>query len=286
MVHRREADSIVYPVAMFAGAGVALALFAWRRWHRLPTLAVRDRSFALIPLLLFIVIIISQFLGVRIVGAIAGIDAESMELLTISERARVTTILMMGGYLGGTPALFAAIWWQRKLRARGARRPAPILSALLMGGATLALAWPVVASTGIVAQLIEEAATGTPSPDIAHSTLQMLMSPEVRESIRWALIGLVVCIAPVFEEVIYRGLVQESIKRFTRSRWIAIIATSALFAIVHLKAVPPSALAALFFLSLAFGWIYEKSGSLIPSIVAHVGFNAMNIILAFATKAT
>ena len=38
----------------------------------------------------------------------------------------------------------------------------------------------------------------------------------------------------------------------------------------------------LFVLALILGWLYERSGSLWPGIVVHIGFNALNVIMALS----
>ena len=56
--------------------------------------------------------------------------------------------------------------------------------------------------------------------------------------------------------------------------------TRAVFALMHYDVVPGHALAALFVLSLGFGWIYEKTGRLEAAVTMHVLFNAANVALA------
>ena len=60
--------------------------------------------------------------------------------------------------------------------------------------------------------------------------------------------------APVLEEVLYRGVIQEAIRRAGLRPGPAVLVTSLLFAIMHMSAVPGHALLALFVLSLGFGW--------------------------------
>jgi len=39
-------------------------------------------------------------------------------------------------------------------------------------------------------------------------------------------------------------------------------------------------LPSLFVLAVVLGWLYERTGSLLPSVLVHMGFNAINIALA------
>ncbi len=87
-----------------------------------------------------------------------------------------------------------------------------------------------------------------------------------------------VVIAPVLEELLFRGLVQTMIRSFLAIRngaWLAILISSALFAIVHAN---PGHWPALFVLSVCLGYSYEKSGSLFRPIFIHSLFNTASII--------
>ena len=54
---------------------------------------------------------------------------------------------------------------------------------------------------------------------------------------------------------------------------------SAFFAVMHIGNSEPHAVAALFVLSLGFGWAYERTGRLTAPIVMHMGFNAGNLAI-------
>jgi len=61
--------------------------------------------------------------------------------------------------------------------------------------------------------------------------------------------------------------------------------TAVLFAMVHLGVQPEGTplvlmLAPLLLLGLALGWVYEATGSIIPPILVHVAFNALNVTWA------
>lgn len=83
-----------------------------------------------------------------------------------------------------------------------------------------------------------------------------------------------VALAPVLEEVFFRGLFQSMLKHHTQRPWLSILATSALFAILH----PLRDMAAIFAFSVLLGYLYERTGKLYASIVTHVLFNAMSIL--------
>lgn len=63
----------------------------------------------------------------------------------------------------------------------------------------------------------------------------------------------------------------------SRRSSIPILVTSFFFGLVHFQQMP--APIAIFFLSLALGWLREATGSLLPSIVLHAAFNGFNTTL-------
>ncbi len=88
-----------------------------------------------------------------------------------------------------------------------------------------------------------------------------------------------IIIAPIFEEMLFRGLLQSVIRGLTISPWQAIVITSVFFAVSH----PWTHLPALFALSCCMGYAYEKSGSLLRQIFIHMLFNAASITAALVS---
>jgi len=84
--------------------------------------------------------------------------------------------------------------------------------------------------------------------------------------------------APLIEEFIFRGLFQSTIRAHINKPWISIALTSILFASVHAN---PWHWPALFFLSMAIGYSYEKSNSILRPIFIHMIFNAVSISMAY-----
>jgi membrane protease YdiL (CAAX protease family) len=88
-----------------------------------------------------------------------------------------------------------------------------------------------------------------------------------------------ILIAPVFEEMLFRGILQSVIRGLTPGPWEAIMITSVFFALSH----PWTHLPALFVLSCCMGYAYEKSGSLLRPIFIHALFNAASITAALTS---
>jgi len=95
-------------------------------------------------------------------------------------------------------------------------------------------------------------------------------------------------IAPVLEELLFRGMFQTMIRSFLlglqsrhsscpprQSAWLSIVITAFLFATIHQQA---GHWPTIFILGMSLGYAYEKSGSLFRPIFIHSLFNATSII--------
>ncbi len=98
-------------------------------------------------------------------------------------------------------------------------------------------------------------------------------------SLRALMFVFLILIAPVFEEMLFRGILQTVIRGLTPRPWEAIVITSVFFAVSH----PWTHLPALFVLSCCMGYAYEKSGSLLRPIFIHALFNAASITAALTS---
>jgi membrane protease YdiL (CAAX protease family) len=77
--------------------------------------------------------------------------------------------------------------------------------------------------------------------------------------------------APLFEELIFRGLLYGTLR--TRLAWPLAAATSGLvFALAHGYGV--IGFLSVFLSGVLWAWVYERTGSLLPSVLAHVANNA------------
>jgi len=98
---------------------------------------------------------------------------------------------------------------------------------------------------------------------------------------RLAAILAVVVLAPVAEEVFFRGLVQSMLRRYLDNGWAAIVITSIAFAAVHGELYQD--MPALFVLALALGYNYERTGRLTAPILLHGTFNGVMVLLKLTT---
>lgn len=82
-------------------------------------------------------------------------------------------------------------------------------------------------------------------------------------------------LAPLCEEIFFRGLLQSVLRRLLPGPWPAIAISSAVFAGTHFQT--PQNIPALLALSVVLGYNYERTGRLLPSILIHAIFNAVFI---------
>jgi len=88
---------------------------------------------------------------------------------------------------------------------------------------------------------------------------------------QWLAVTAVV-VAPVVEEVCFRGLLYPALRQRLRMR-TAILLSSVAFAIVH----PPTVWLPLAILAMALAWLVETTGSVVPSVAAHMALNCLTV---------
>ncbi|MFZ9930894.1 MAG: CPBP family intramembrane glutamic endopeptidase [Ilumatobacteraceae bacterium] len=94
---------------------------------------------------------------------------------------------------------------------------------------------------------------------------------------RWVIVlMLIVAVgAPLVEEIVYRGLIQQALQSRLNDV-VAVVVAAAFFAFVHLQAIE---FPGLFLFGLVLGACFMRTGRLGMGILAHVGFNAVGLML-------
>jgi membrane protease YdiL (CAAX protease family) len=168
------------------------------------------------------------------------------------------------------------VWWAGQVRGTGVRkdfgfvvRPLDVVVGLVAGAATQLV---VTVGYGIVKQL-----TGWSASDQTARQIAAKGGGWVGVT---ALLVLFAGVAPLVEELFYRGLVQRSLERRFAPGWALLIAAF-VFAAIHLE---PVLLPGLFVAGLVFGAFAQRTGRLGPAIFAHVGFNASTILVMALTR--
>lgn len=81
-------------------------------------------------------------------------------------------------------------------------------------------------------------------------------------------------LAPIAEEVYFRGFLQRSVEMGLPIRWgslIALLLSAAVFALFHMGGIWRTSFA--FLSGMAFGWLFRRSGGLAAPIAAHLLHN-------------
>lgn len=103
----------------------------------------------------------------------------------------------------------------------------------------------------------------------------------------------VLLLAPVLEELIFRGGIQTLLDRTAPGGRLVVpgvtagnVLTSALFAAAHLWVAAPALAAAIFLPSLVFGRLRQLYPSLLPAMIVHALYNACYLVtgMAWATR--
>ena len=258
-----------------AGAALAIVLLVHRGWYRLDHVPRRTPAFELHagPLL---------FIGMLVAG-VAGASVPLPEM-TNEVAAHALRILAVYGGQGLVVATYLLMRGERRRVASPTRtRPAvrtPL--AVLTGVGACLLWWPLVVLASWLALQVMRIGGEAATDPIAHQTLTLLNNSATDGW--YVVLALAVCLgAPIVEEVMYRGIAQETLDRLTGRRWGSIVLVSAVFAVMHMEVARPDAIAGLFVLALGLGWVYERTGRLAASIAMHAAFNIGNLALASLT---
>lgn len=121
----------------------------------------------------------------------------------------------------------------------------------------------------LVQAMVYGAAGGEMSPQDVVEFLQNAETPRDR----LAVLAMAVVVAPVAEEMIFRGYLYPVGKKYL-GPFLSMAVTSLLFAVLHghVGSIP-----ALFTLAMCLGLAYEKSGSLMIPMIMHAVFNAVSV---------
>lgn len=118
-------------------------------------------------------------------------------------------------------------------------------------------------------------------PDMPPPTHEALLGLRNSEWGPWGIAQLflgAVVIAPLAEELLFRGALLEAAVRHTRLGWAGVALSAAAFGLVHLS--QPHTILPLTTMGVVLGYVRLRSGSLWPCIVAHALFNARTMTFA------
>lgn len=176
----------------------------------------------------------------------------------------------------GGPSGAAGLWpfWSHGEEGTPRRLAGDAVYAL---GMLFVCVWIPMAAN-IVSHMVVTEWFGTPdeNPVVTFMREELRERPGDAAVLVYAILGAAV-LAPVFEELIFRGIVFNVMRRYLGVAGGAVVA-SALFALAH---GVWSDFAALFVLGMLMTWIYERRGNLWSAMVVHATNNLIFVLVLF-----
>lgn len=268
------------PIALLLAAAVTAALAVRRGWGRESAFAdAPPRRAGLVPSDILVALLFLLAGSLLVPGAWAALDGlQPADIEPASAARRLALRSLVAQALTQLPAVLYVLWRARQtpdgFRELGVLPPAR-RGGLAAGWRALAGALALTMGMGVLVSLVGEWLV-EPTPRIGHEMLEAMRQRQARASLAMLLVSAVV-VAPVLEEVLFRGLVQTALLEAggRGRRWAVIFVAASWFALVHVGQ-PWQALPPLFVLGIVLGWVYERTGSLAPCVIVHAGFNAVN----------
>jgi membrane protease YdiL (CAAX protease family) len=192
---------------------------------------------------------------------------------------RDNLVLSIGAVVTMAAMMFLAhVHFARRLKGFGLN-VRTIVKDFFMAIVNLLTAWPLMMAAITMTIFVAELISGREYRMHQHQQLEMITEyPQL--PLRIMIVFVAVVIAPLLEEMLFRGFIQTAIRSFfniRNSAWPAIAASSVFFAIMHEN---PGHWPALFVLGVCLGYSYEKSGSLFRPIFIHLFFNVSSVAIA------
>lgn len=166
--------------------------------------------------------------------------------------------LELGGTIAGNIALIVIFLWRKYCPvSRHYIRTKPVQVAL----------WCCIASLGtfIPSLWIEDHLSFL--PDIAGDMKSMFGNP-------LGYLAIAVC-APICEEVVFRGAVIRALMKWRPNWKLAVVLSALLFSLAHMN---PIQMPHAFLLGLLLGWVFVRTGSVVPGIIIH-GVNNLTVYI-------
>jgi membrane protease YdiL (CAAX protease family) len=224
----------------------------------------------LVPLMLwFGGVAMAVALVQKLTPGLQGWETKFRDHLIMSIGAVITIAAMM---------FLAHVHFARRLKGFGLNIRT-IVKDFFMAIVNLLTAWPIMMAAITMTMFVAELIWGADYEMQQHQQLELITEyPQL--PLRIMIVFVAVVIAPLLEEMLFRGFIQTAIRSFfniRNSAWPAIAASSMFFAIMHAEA---GHWPALFVLGVCLGYSYEKSGSLFRPIFIHLFFNASSVAIA------
>ena len=134
------------------------------------------------------------------------------------------------------------------------------------------LIWSAVAAIGVVIPSVWLQEQMPALPDTAGEMLTKIISTPGGYFV-------IALLAPVVEEVVFRGAILRALLSSMQSKWGAICFTAALFALIHAN---PAQMPHAFLMGWLMGWLYMRTGSIVPGVVFPWANNTVAYLMTVA----
>ena len=133
----------------------------------------------------------------------------------------------------------------------------------------MTLFWSSIAALGAIIPSMWLQEQMPELPNWVESEFDMILAN------RWGylVIGL---LAPIAEEIVFRGAILKSLLDTRMSAGAAITVSAVLFALIHFN---PIQMPHAFMVGLLLGWMYQRTGSILPSVAFHWVNNSVAYVL-------
>ncbi len=187
------------------------------------------------------IFLLSQAFAGAVMGLTLGTDPDALGLSIFISYASSFLITI----------IFALAQKHRRTGRKG-----PLLRMSFNAAGPLVSLWGfvMIMALGVVIEPLLEA-----FPDRYFDMLERLMGAGV-----W-MMGTSIILAPIMEEILFRGIIQESLTT-KYGPAAAILVTSVIFGLIHVN--PPQAINA-FFISIILGYVYLLTRSILPVMLVH-----------------
>ena len=121
------------------------------------------------------------------------------------------------------------------------------------------LFWCVMAAIGLIVPSVWLQEHMPDLPNLMGEGVEEMMGSRLG----YVVVGL---LAPLVEEMVFRGAILRSLLKWSSNHWLAIAISAGLFALSHFN---PAQMPHAFLVGLLLGWMYYRTDSIVPGVVLH-----------------
>ena len=141
----------------------------------------------------------------------------------------------------------------------------------------------LIPAVGLISVLIQNALKGA----VGHAvSVPAQVAPDLSSTARVLLVFFACVVAPITEELFFRGVLFRTV-RDRHGFWFAAIASAIPFGLLHWIVGSPTIDAVALVLTMVFtglglAWIYERRGTIVAPMAAHMAFNVVGVVTILA----